>query len=92
VVPDRIVFRLDRRMIPEETPAEVEAALRAQLAAAAARHPGITIDLRRVLLAMPFVPQPGWSASLGRSRSTRVTCSASTCRPPACRSIPTARH
>ena len=60
VVPDRIVFRLDRRMIPEETPAEVEAALRAQLAAAAARYPGITIDVRRVLLALPLVPQPGW--------------------------------
>jgi acetylornithine deacetylase/succinyl-diaminopimelate desuccinylase-like protein len=65
VVPDRIVFRLDRRMIPEETPAEVEAALRAQLAAAAARYPGITIDVRRVLLAMPFVPQPGWERIAG---------------------------
>jgi acetylornithine deacetylase/succinyl-diaminopimelate desuccinylase-like protein len=59
VVPDRIVFRLDRRMIPEEVPADVEAALRARLAAAAARYPGITIDVRRVLLAMPLVPQPG---------------------------------
>ncbi len=65
VVPDRIVFRLDRRMIPEETPAEVEAALRAQLAAAAARYPGITIDVRRVLLAMPLVPQPGWERIAG---------------------------
>ena len=27
VVPDRVVFRLDRRIIPEENPAEVEAAL-----------------------------------------------------------------
>lgn len=65
VVPDRIVFRLDRRMIPEETPAEVEAALRAQLAAAAARYPGITIDVRRVLLAVPLVPQPGWERIAG---------------------------
>jgi acetylornithine deacetylase/succinyl-diaminopimelate desuccinylase-like protein len=65
VVPDRIVFRLDRRMIPEETPVEVEATLRAQLAAAAARYPGITIDVRRVLLAMPLVPQPGWERIAG---------------------------
>jgi acetylornithine deacetylase/succinyl-diaminopimelate desuccinylase-like protein len=65
VVPDRIVFRLDRRMIPEETPADVEAALRAQLAAAAARYPGITIEVRRVLLAMPLVPQRGWERIAG---------------------------
>ena len=35
VVPDRIVFRLDRRMVPEEKPAEVEAELRAVIARAA---------------------------------------------------------
>ncbi len=32
VVPDRIVFRLDRRMVPEENSAEVEAELRAVIA------------------------------------------------------------
>ena len=60
VVPDRIVFRLDRRMIPEENPADVEAALRAQLSAAATKYPGIRIEVRRVLFAMPLVPQSGW--------------------------------
>jgi len=65
VVPDRVVFRLDRRIIPEEGPAEVEAALRAQLATAVARYPGVTIEVRRVLLAMPLVPQPGWERIAG---------------------------
>jgi acetylornithine deacetylase/succinyl-diaminopimelate desuccinylase-like protein len=65
VVPDRIVFRLDRRMIPEENPADVEAALRAQLSAAATRFPGIRIEVRRVLLAMPLVPQPGFQRIAG---------------------------
>ena len=65
VVPDRIVFRLDRRMIPEENPADVEAALRAQLSAAATKYPGIRIEVRRVLLAMPLVPQPGWERIAG---------------------------
>ena len=32
VVPDRVVFRLDRRMVPEENPAEAEAELRAVIA------------------------------------------------------------
>ena len=39
VVPDRVTFRLDRRMVPEENPAEVEAELRAVIAGAAALHP-----------------------------------------------------
>jgi acetylornithine deacetylase/succinyl-diaminopimelate desuccinylase-like protein len=39
VVPDRVTFRLDRRIVPEENPAEVEAELRAVIARAAARHP-----------------------------------------------------
>ena len=32
VVPDRVVFRLDRRIVPEENPADVEAELRAVIA------------------------------------------------------------
>ena len=35
VVPDQVAFRIDRRMIPEENPAEVEAELRALIAGAA---------------------------------------------------------
>ncbi len=65
VVPDQVVFRLDRRIIPEETPAEVEAALRARIIAAAGKYPGITVDIRRVLLASPLVPQPGVDRIIG---------------------------
>jgi succinyl-diaminopimelate desuccinylase len=59
VVPDRVVFRLDRRIIPEESPAEVEAALTGQIRAAGARFPGVAVDVRRILLALPFVPIAG---------------------------------
>jgi acetylornithine deacetylase/succinyl-diaminopimelate desuccinylase-like protein len=59
VVPDEVTFRLDRRIIPEEAPATVEAQLR-DLIAAAVRPYGVTIDVRRLLLALPLVPQPGW--------------------------------
>ncbi len=54
VVPDRVTFRLDRRMIPEETPAEVEAELRALIEKAAAGREGIRVTIRRILLARPF--------------------------------------
>jgi acetylornithine deacetylase/succinyl-diaminopimelate desuccinylase-like protein len=59
VVPDRIVFRLDRRIIPEEAPAEVEAALRRRIGELAARCPGIVVEVRRILLALPFLPVEG---------------------------------
>jgi acetylornithine deacetylase/succinyl-diaminopimelate desuccinylase-like protein len=59
VVPDQVVFRIDRRMIPEEKPAEVEAGLRALIAGAVGRHAQITVDMRRLLLADPLRPQPG---------------------------------
>ena len=59
VVPDRVVFRLDRRMIPEERPEQVEAALRERIAAAAADFPAATVTVRRILLAEPLTPLPG---------------------------------
>jgi acetylornithine deacetylase/succinyl-diaminopimelate desuccinylase-like protein len=59
VVPDRIVFRIDRRMIPEENPATVEHELREVIATAAKRHPQVKLDVHRLLLAEPLVPQPG---------------------------------
>ena len=59
VVPDRIVFRLDRRIIPEEQPAKVEADLRSLIAGAANTHGKVKVDVKRILLASPLVPQAG---------------------------------
>ena len=59
VLPGRVVFKLDRRMIPEEKPAEVEAMLRVIIAEAAAQTPGVVVDVRRLLLANAMRPMPG---------------------------------
>ena len=59
VVPGKVMFKLDRRMIPEEDPAEVEANIRQVIADAAALLPGITVDTRRLLLANAMRPSPG---------------------------------
>jgi acetylornithine deacetylase/succinyl-diaminopimelate desuccinylase-like protein len=59
VVPDRMTLRLDRRMIPEEDPAAVEARLAALIEAAIAGHDGIRVEIRRLLLARALVPRPG---------------------------------
>lgn len=59
VVPDRVMFRVDRRIVPEEDPARVEAALRKLLEASARPHAGIALEMRRLLLADPLRPLAG---------------------------------
>ena len=59
VVPGKVVFKLDRRMIPEENPVEVEATIRQVIADAAAESAGITVDIKRLLLARSMQPLPG---------------------------------
>ncbi|MBK7548742.1 MAG: ArgE/DapE family deacylase [Rhodoferax sp.] len=59
VVPGRVTFKLDRRMIPEENPAEVEATLRKIITDTAAQHAGVTVDIKRMLLANAMRPLPG---------------------------------
>jgi acetylornithine deacetylase/succinyl-diaminopimelate desuccinylase-like protein len=59
VVPGKVVLKLDRRMIPEEIPSEVEATIRRVIAEAVASSPGITLDVKRLLLANALKPLPG---------------------------------
>ena len=65
VIPGKVVLKVDRRMIPEEDPAEVEAALRRTIEAAAASYSPprggrtIGVDVKRILLARALKPLPG---------------------------------
>ena len=59
VVPGKVVLKLDRRMIPEENPSEVEAEIRGVIAAATEALPGIRVDIKRLLLARAMQPLPG---------------------------------
>ncbi len=59
VVPGKVVLKVDRRMIPEEDPVAVEAALRALIEQAASGQPGISVDVKRLLLAHAMKPLPG---------------------------------
>jgi acetylornithine deacetylase/succinyl-diaminopimelate desuccinylase family protein len=59
VVPGRVSFKLDRRMIPEENPAQVEATLRQLITDTAAQQPGVSVDIKRLLLANAMRPLPG---------------------------------
>jgi acetylornithine deacetylase/succinyl-diaminopimelate desuccinylase-like protein len=59
VVPDKVVFRLDRRIIPDELPGAAERFITALIRESARKMPGIAVDIRRILLANPFVRRPG---------------------------------
>lgn len=54
VVPDRVTFRLDRRLIPEENPEQAETELRALINGAVNGLPGISVEVKRIMLARPF--------------------------------------
>ena len=55
VVPGQVTIKLDRRMIPEEDPVAVEAAIRATIAAAAPSE--VSVEIKRLLLAHALKPQ-----------------------------------
>lgn len=68
VLPGKVVLKIDRRMIPEENPAEVEASIRAVIAQAVQQfnqdsgHAGddaVRVDIRRILLANAMTPLAG---------------------------------
>jgi acetylornithine deacetylase/succinyl-diaminopimelate desuccinylase-like protein len=59
VVPGKVVLKLDRRMIPEEDPAQVEADIRRVIQEAAAGCAGIQVEVRRMLMARAMQPLPG---------------------------------
>lgn len=65
VIPGKVVLKIDRRMIPEEDPAVVEAAIRQVIAEAAASFrparggSDLKVEVRRLLLARSMKPLPG---------------------------------
>lgn len=59
VVPGKVVLKIDRRMIPEEDSAAVEAEVRQLIEKTVAGSPGIRLELRRLLLANALKPLPG---------------------------------
>lgn len=62
VVADALSLRIDRRIVPEEVPEEVEAELRQVIDQACSSLPGISVEIRQILLARPFAPAPGAQA------------------------------
>jgi acetylornithine deacetylase/succinyl-diaminopimelate desuccinylase-like protein len=59
VVPGKVVIKIDRRMIPEEDAAAVEAEVRGLIEAAVSLSPGVRCEIRRLLLAHALQPLPG---------------------------------
>ncbi len=57
--PARITFKLDRRLIPEDDPAAVEAELTGLIAQTASRTDGIVCNIRRLKMSPPMKSGPG---------------------------------
>jgi len=71
VVPDKVKIRLDRRMIPEESPEAVEAELRGLVEGALRAYPAAKVTVNRILLARPLTPLAG-SERLSKALTTRA--------------------
>jgi acetylornithine deacetylase/succinyl-diaminopimelate desuccinylase family protein len=56
VVPDRVTFRLDRRILPDEDISTAETSLVAHIDACARTLPNVKVSTRRILLAQPLRP------------------------------------
>ena len=61
VVPDRVTFRIDRRILPDEDVAKAELDLVRQIEERAAAMPEVKVSTRRILLAEPLRPSPAQS-------------------------------
>jgi succinyl-diaminopimelate desuccinylase len=59
VVPGKVVLKIDRRMIPEEDPAQVEAGVRRIIEDAVKSYPGTRVEIKRLLLANAMKPLAG---------------------------------
>lgn len=75
VVPDRVTFRLDRRVIPEESTADAEAELIEFIESRAARLKGAKVAVRRIMQAEPLRPTPSQEklASALQKRAREIT-------------------
>ncbi len=58
VVPGKVEFKLDRRLIPEEDLETVEVEMRTLIADVVAALPGISVEVRPLLRAQPWRPDP----------------------------------
>ncbi|RCW70086.1 M20/M25/M40 family metallo-hydrolase [Pseudorhodoferax soli] len=72
VVPGKVVLKVDRRMIPEEDPVAVEARLRQLIVQAAEGQAGITVEIKRLLMAHAMKPLAG-NAPLVESLCSHAT-------------------
>lgn len=59
VIPGKVVLKVDRRMIPEENPDDVQATLHRVIRDAVRDSSGITVDIKRMLMANALKPLPG---------------------------------
>ena len=68
VVAGKVTLKIDRRMIPEEDPTQVEQEVRTLIEQSVAGLPGIKVEIKRLLLARALRPLPGHERLAGSLR------------------------
>ena len=58
VIPGKVVLKLDRRLIPEEDPTQVEAEVRELITSTVAQSAGVRVEIKRLLLAQSLKASP----------------------------------
>jgi succinyl-diaminopimelate desuccinylase len=58
VIPGKVVLKLDRRLIPEEDAAQVEAEVRELITSTVAQSTGVRVEIKRLLLAQSLKASP----------------------------------
>ncbi len=58
VIPGKVVLKLDRRLIPEEDPTQVEAEVRELITSTVAHSAGVRVEIKRLLLAQSLKASP----------------------------------
>jgi acetylornithine deacetylase/succinyl-diaminopimelate desuccinylase family protein len=75
VVPDRVMFRIDRRILPDENVTDAEAELVQHIDDCATGLPHVKVSMRRILLAEPLRPSPaqGRLVDIIQRRARQIT-------------------
>jgi succinyl-diaminopimelate desuccinylase len=89
VVPGKVVLKIDRRMIPEEDPAQVEAGVRRIIEDAVQTYPGTSVEIKRLLLAHAMKPLAGNKPLVDALCSHATEIMGERWKPPARRCTPT---
>ena len=78
VVPDKISFRIDRRIVPGESADAVQEQITSLIKAEVEKNPGVEFTAERIMAAAPLEHKTGWEEIAGALRSAAISLTGET--------------